>query len=101
MPVVPVPTRVGVEADGKIVAVGSGNGAFAVVRYLPNGTPDSSFGKAGVVLTTVGDAGSMPAALAVQGDGKLVTAGLTYFLVPTPTPMARTSVRFQSRWWGW
>jgi uncharacterized delta-60 repeat protein len=89
-----------VEADGKLVAVGSGyaptpgppassgqgavNGGFAVVRYLPNGTPDTSFGTGGVVLTTVGDAGSMPAGLGVQGDGKLVTAGLTYFLVPTP-----------------
>jgi len=89
-----------VDADGKIVAVGSGyapspgppaasgqgavNGGFAIVRYLPNGTPDSSFGSGGVVLTTVGDAGSMPAALGIQGDGKVVSAGLTYFLVPTP-----------------
>ena len=27
----------------------------------------------------------MPAAVGVQGDGKLVAAGLTYFLVPTPS----------------
>jgi len=73
-----------VERDGKIVAVGSGGGGFAVVQYLADGTPDAGFGKAGVVLTTVGDAGSMPAALGVQPDGKLVAAGLTYFLVPTP-----------------
>ena len=36
------------------------------------------------MLTTVGDAGSMPATVGVQSDGKLVVAGLTYFLVPSP-----------------
>jgi uncharacterized delta-60 repeat protein len=81
-------------ADGKLLASGSGyaqsasprgavNGGFAVVRYLATGVQDASFGKGGVVVTTVGDAGSMPGALGVQRDGKLVATGLTYFLVPT------------------
>ncbi|MDQ6672808.1 MAG: hypothetical protein M3069_19035 [Chloroflexota bacterium] len=93
---------VSVAADGAVVAAGSGyvstvppqqtgsgqgpvNGGFAVARYLPNGAPEAGFGKRGVVVTTVGDAGSTPAAVAIQPDGKLVVAGLTYFLVPTPT----------------
>ncbi len=91
-----------VGSNGMLVAAGAGyasappsqasgagqgpvNGGFAVVRYLPNGATDTSFGSDGAVLTTVGDAGSVPAAVAIQGDGKLVTAGLTYFLVPTPS----------------
>jgi uncharacterized delta-60 repeat protein len=88
--------------DGKILAVGSGygpgagaaaanaqqpvNGGFAAARFLPDGTRDTQFGMSGTVVITVGDAGSMPAALGVQADGKLVAAGLTYFLVPTPNP---------------
>jgi uncharacterized delta-60 repeat protein len=77
---------VSVLPDGKIVAVGAGNGRFAVVRYLPDGTRDRGFGNDGVLLTTVGDAGSTPSGLAVQADGKVVTTGVTYFLVPTPGP---------------
>jgi uncharacterized delta-60 repeat protein len=74
-----------VQPDGKIVALGSGNGGFCVARYAPDGRPDPSFGTAGTVVTMVSDAGSQPAALGLEPDGKLVAAGLTYFLVPTPS----------------
>jgi uncharacterized delta-60 repeat protein len=58
-----------VQSDGKIVAVGSavysekkqgksavGDYAFAVLRYNPNGTLDTTFGSShtGIVLTNVG-----------------------------------------------
>jgi uncharacterized delta-60 repeat protein len=33
-----------VEPDGKILAAGLAGDEFAVVRYLPNGTPDPTFG---------------------------------------------------------
>ena len=45
--------------------------AVAFVRYLPNGRPDPAFGQNGTVLTTVE---GKAASLAVQPDGKLVTA---------------------------
>jgi hypothetical protein len=74
-----------IQPDGKIVALGSGNGGFAAARYMPDGHSDATFGTAGTVVTMVSDAGSLPAALGLEPDGKLVAAGLTYFLVPTPS----------------
>ena len=65
------------QADGKIVAVGSGaaDGVadFAVVRYNTNGSLDTSFGGSGVVVTPgIGGAYSV----AIQADGKIVVAGI-------------------------
>src|SRR5438034_5239081 len=47
---------VAIQPDGKIVAVGSTQNAgtgrdFALVRYNPDGSPDTSFGSAGIVTT--------------------------------------------------
>jgi uncharacterized delta-60 repeat protein len=73
-------------ANGKIVACGS---AFqgpmvrehdaALVRYLPDGTPDASFGAGGRRTTDVGLPGGddIATSLAVQSNGKIVTAGTT------------------------
>jgi uncharacterized delta-60 repeat protein len=65
-----------VQADGKLVAAGYRNGDLALVRYLSGGTLDPSFGDGGTV-TVAGDCelGCSLGALAVQADGKLVTAG--------------------------
>jgi uncharacterized delta-60 repeat protein len=68
--------------DGKVVAAGFAvTGAttdFALTRYRPNGTLDTSFGNHGRVTTDIaGGAGDQATALAVQADGKLVAAGLT------------------------
>jgi uncharacterized delta-60 repeat protein len=72
--------------NGKIVACGS---AFqgpmirehdaALVRYLPDGTPDASFGAGGRRTTDVGLPGGddIATSLAVQPNGKIVTAGTT------------------------
>jgi uncharacterized delta-60 repeat protein len=71
------------QTDGKIVAVGSAvSGAsfydFALVRYLANGTLDSSFGSAGKVETDLGANNLDQARGAVfQPDGKIVAAGTT------------------------
>jgi uncharacterized delta-60 repeat protein len=68
------------QPDGKIVVAGvtrhGGSGDFALVRLLPNGTPDIGFGAAGRVTTDLGgdDAAT---ALVLQADGKLVAAGVT------------------------
>jgi uncharacterized delta-60 repeat protein len=73
-----------IQADGKIVAAGSGVPAqvrpldFALARYNRDGTPDSTFGDGGKVLTTF-EPTSIDRALAVliQPDGKIVAAGGT------------------------
>ena len=74
-------TDVAFQPDGKIVATGqaSSNDAagFALVRYHPNGTLDTTFGGDGLVITDVGGTGSdLALALAIQPhDGRLVVAG--------------------------
>ena len=74
------PSHVGavaIQADGKIVAVGSTGNDFAVLRYHRNGTPDSSFGGNGLVVTPFGSSVSndIANAVAVQADGRIVVAG--------------------------
>lgn len=69
-----------VQADGKIVIGGSwytnNNIRGAMIRFLPNGTPDNSFGNAGVLITDIGEGASSEIfALKVQPDGKIVAAG--------------------------
>lgn len=79
------PWAVTLQPDGKIVAAGEvdgggGNNAYAVVRYLPNGTPDPSFGGGNgraVVLVHAPDNEQRAQAVTVEPDGKIVAAGLT------------------------
>jgi uncharacterized delta-60 repeat protein len=68
------------QGDGKLVAAGSADDQsitkFALARYNPDGTLDSSFGTGGTVLTPIGSDNSAYAySLVRQGDGKLVAAG--------------------------
>ncbi len=66
-------------ADGRIVAAGTapfgGVNRFAVARYKTNGSLDPTFGSTGKVSTSIGSADAGASALAIQLDGKLVTAG--------------------------
>ena len=70
-----------IQPDGKIVAVGSANDPatfydFAAVRYLSNGTIDTTFGVAGKVHTDFGDQNFDRArSAALQPDGRIVAAG--------------------------
>ena len=49
---------------------------FALARYLPNGTLDTTFGGDGTVLTDFGSGSyDWATALAIQPDGKIVVAG--------------------------
>src|SRR5882724_9693555 len=70
-----------IQPDGKIVAVGSANNPatyydFAAVRYLSNGTIDTTFGVAGKVQTDFGDQNFDRArSAALTPDGKIVAAG--------------------------
>ncbi|MFN8487969.1 MAG: hypothetical protein U0350_10275 [Caldilineaceae bacterium] len=75
---------VAVQPDGKIVAAGSadadgsGNWDFALVRYLPDGTLDATFGQHGVVFTDFppGNHDEINALL-LRSDGKMVAGGYT------------------------
>ena len=68
-------TALAIQADGKLVAAGVAGDDFALARYNPNGSLDPNFGIGGKVTTDFG--GSDRAnALAIQADGKLVTAGV-------------------------
>ena len=69
-----------VQADGKIVAVGSDGPGFAVARYGTDGVLDPSFGAGGKVPFTFpagsfGFPGGDASAVVVQPDGKLVVTG--------------------------
>jgi uncharacterized delta-60 repeat protein len=71
---------VGLQSDGKIVAVGASGGAFdhssfTLVRYKPNGTPDMTFGSDGLVTTAFRDFNDIATAIALQPDDKIVVAG--------------------------
>ncbi|WP_238254220.1 beta strand repeat-containing protein, partial [Methylobacterium bullatum] len=86
-----------VQADGKIVVAGYGEGSetgtdFAVVRYNADGSLDTSFGTGGTILTPVGTGTSTDFgnSVTVQADGKIVVAGYgTGFYSGTDFAMVR------------
>ncbi len=70
------------QADGKIVVVGMASNInesdFAVLRYLPNGSLDSSFHFDGIVtldFDTAIDQPDQALTVVIQPDGKIVVAG--------------------------
>lgn len=72
-------TDVALQADGKIVVVGSGENTgqgFVVVRYKTDGALDSTFSGDGVQTTNFSaDSNDAARGLALQDDGKIVVAG--------------------------
>jgi uncharacterized delta-60 repeat protein len=68
------------QADGKIVVVGetgagAGPGDFAVVRYNPDGSLDTTFSGDGTQTTDFGGSIDVAADVALQPDGKIVAVG--------------------------
>lgn len=77
------------QADGKILAVGYAwnalavpNRDFAIVRYLPNGTLDNTFGGLGngvlIQATTAAASEDYATGVTIQNDGKIIVAGTRY-----------------------
>src|SRR6266568_281258 len=72
---------VAIQTDGKIVAAGKatnsrrGGEDFALARYNPNGTLDTTFGTGGKVTTDFAGDADQAFALVLQTDGKIVAAG--------------------------
>ena len=73
------------DSSGRIVVAGiaqqySGNQDFGVVRFLPDGSLDTSFGNDGKVITAFGDSVDEAYAVALDGAGRIVVSGWTYLL---------------------
>jgi uncharacterized delta-60 repeat protein len=92
-----------VQKDGKIVVagtalVGRGSGGL-LARYTVRGTLDTGFGRGGKVSTIFGS-NSRVAAVAIQPDGKIVVAGVTFvahrgeFAVARFTAAGKPDVKF-------
>ena len=79
-----------IQPDGKIVVAGgagvgnvpgpasgnqSVNSFLALLRFNTNGTPDTSFGNNGSVITEVGAYSDFATSLVLQPDGKILVAG--------------------------
>jgi uncharacterized delta-60 repeat protein len=75
---------VAVQSDGKIVVAGyadiGGSIDFALVRYLTDGSLDTSLGGTDKVTTAIGSDTDSGRSVAVQSDGKIVVAGQTYIV---------------------
>ena len=64
-----------IQSDGKIVAAGHSGGDFALARYNPDGSLDTSFDSDGKVVTDFSSGTDYAHAVALQRDGKIVAAG--------------------------
>ena len=77
-----VANAVAVDAQGRVVAAGySGSGSnhdFAVARYNPNGSLDTSFDHDGKVTTPI-VSDDYAQAVAIDGQGRIVVAGYALF----------------------
>ncbi|MEH2203197.1 MAG: DUF4347 domain-containing protein [Nostoc sp.] len=78
---------VAIQPDGKIVAVGyvymNNNNVsapdFALARYNPDGSLDTSFGNSGTVTThVVGTSSDFAYGVTLQSDGKIILAGYSW-----------------------
>ncbi len=68
------------QSDGKILAAGymdnGQDGTFAVARYNPNGTLDTTFGSGGIATSNPSGSQDRAFSIALQpGDGKIILAG--------------------------
>jgi uncharacterized delta-60 repeat protein len=70
---------IAIDADGKVVAVGSGNDRFVVVRYEVDGDLDPAFGGDGIVTTNFSVGPDVAGSVAIEDDGDIVVAGYAGF----------------------
>ena len=67
---------VAIDSSGNIIAAGMSNNAFALVRYLTDGSLDTSFGSSGIVTTTISGASSSQInGIVIQSNGQIVVVG--------------------------
>ncbi|MFO0999027.1 MAG: delta-60 repeat domain-containing protein [Planctomycetaceae bacterium] len=74
---------IALQPDGKIVVGGDAfNGShyeWALVRYLPDGELDETFGESGKITTTTGTGDHSVAVVCIQPDGRVILTG-EYFV---------------------
>ena len=75
-------SAVALQPDGKLLIAGhtrfvGQNFDFAVLRFSADGTPDTTFGTSGVVLTDFGTRSDQAKAMALMTDGRIVVSGQT------------------------
>lgn len=63
------------QPDGKIVVGGASNFGFALLRYLADGSLDTTFGSGGVVFTSVGVPNAGINDVTIQTNGKIAAVG--------------------------
>jgi uncharacterized delta-60 repeat protein len=64
--------------DGRIVAAGDASGDAAIIRLMPDGSYDTTFGNSGRMIVPILSSVDTIYALALQPDGKVVAAGRTF-----------------------
>ena len=84
-------TALALQADGRILVAGvtysgASSNDFALVRYMSNGSLDSSFGVGGKLKTDFSRESDLAYALAVQPNGKILLAGSAMSLRSNPMP---------------
>jgi len=77
-----IANAVALQPDGKLVVVGTTyvnndytEEDFALLRLMPDGTPDASFGNGGRVTTNFPNLAAVASSVVVQPDGKILVAG--------------------------
>lgn len=75
-------------AGDKIVVAGRAGQDFLVARYLHDGTPDPSFSGDGRQIVEISTSTDYASAVAVQGDGKVLAAGMSRPTVNDPYDFA-------------
>ncbi len=80
-------TDMALQADSKIIVTGKTKSndndiqTSFILRYMPDGRPDASFGEKGKVLTVFNEPVNINA-ITVQPDGKILTGGISNYLTP-------------------
>jgi uncharacterized delta-60 repeat protein len=73
-----IPEAIAIQpTDGKIVVVGSANGALGVARYTTGGTLDTSFGSGGEVITPISPSAATfkSDVVAIDSLGRIIVGG--------------------------
>lgn len=71
-----------VQSDGKIIVVGhstsNSDSDFAVLRFNPDGSLDTSFNNSGIVLTNISGNSDNAYSVLIQPNGKIIVVGDAY-----------------------